>query len=113
MPILIKRKIGTNLTWEANALFKASFPKGEDVFEIPNINYMTYLHKSFDLIEATDEEGNEIDLTKIQNCCGQSIKLEIVQQVITSTLHESLNNINITDNIIKEDENIIDPHEER
>ena len=118
MPILIQRKPNTNLTWEANALFKASFPAGENIFEIPNINYMTYLYKFFDLIEATDENGDAIDLTRIQNCCGQSIKLEVVKsydRAITAATVEYIKSIADTINssgVIKEDENVIDPSEE-
>lgn len=106
MAILIQRKPNTNLTWEANALFKASFPRGENVFEIPNINYMTYLYKSFDLIEATDKDGNELDLTSIRSCCGDSIKLDVVpkmDKLITSTVHETLNDLGVSDKVVNDE----------
>lgn len=80
MAIKIKRKPNTRLSWEANALFRASFPLGEDVFEIPNINWMVYLYKSFDLIEATDENGNDINLSSVMSCCKGSIKLEVTKE---------------------------------
>jgi hypothetical protein len=88
MPIIIKRKQNTNLTWEANALFSMAFPSGIDEFEIPRLEYMLYLHKQFELIKATDENGEDLDLTDICNCCRESIRLEIAQKYLTVKAEE-------------------------
>jgi hypothetical protein len=82
MPIIIKRKPNTNLTWEANALFSMAFESGKDEFEIPRLEYMLYLYKQFELIKATDENGDDLDLTDICNCCRESIRLEIAQKYL-------------------------------
>jgi hypothetical protein len=91
MPIIIKRKQNTNLTWEANAMFSMAFPSGIDEFEIPRLEYMLYLHKQFELILATDENGEDLDLTDICNCCRESIRLEIAQKYLDLKKEEEKN----------------------
>jgi hypothetical protein len=78
MAIKIQRKPGTNVTWIVDGTVNSAFPDGEDVFTIPSLNDMLYLHKYFTLIEATDENGNDLDLTDICNCCRESIRLELI-----------------------------------
>jgi hypothetical protein len=102
MPIIIKRKANTNLTWEANALFSMAFSSGIDEFEIPRLEYMLYLHKQFELIKATDENGDALDLTDICNCCRESIRLEIAEKYLA--LKKSEDFIDNDNNIYEEKE---------
>jgi hypothetical protein len=82
MPIKIQRKEGTNITWESNIVFSMAFSPTETIFEIPRLEYMLYLYKSFNIIEATDEHGDELDLTDICNCCRESVKLELLRKYL-------------------------------
>lgn len=80
MAIKIRRKRNTNITWECNTLFSMAFPPEQAVFEIPKLEYMLYLYKNFDLIEATDEFGEDLDITHICNCCRESVRLELLKE---------------------------------
>jgi hypothetical protein len=103
MPILIQRKVGTNLTWEANAMFSMAFTAGQDVFEIPRLEYMLYLHKQFNLIQATDENGEDLDLTDICNCCRESVRLELVQKY-QALKDEEDKEVKVENNVVIEDQ---------
>jgi hypothetical protein len=61
--IKILRKKGSSLSWMVNSLFTAAFPLEKDEFEIPNINWMAYLSKDFEVIEYTDVNGVPLDIT--------------------------------------------------
>ena len=112
MPIIIHRKEGTNLTWESNAMFSMEFPAGQDIFEIPRLEYMLYIHKSFELIQATDEDGNDLDLTDICSCCRESIRLEIAEKYLAIKAEEEkeqeLENVNVNINTVVEEKEIGD-----
>jgi hypothetical protein len=100
MPIIIKRKQNTNLTWEVNAMFSMAFPSGIDEFEIPRLEYMLYLHKQFELIKATDENGEDLDLTDICNCCRESIRLEIAQKYLAIKAEEKAEEVEFKKDIL-------------
>jgi hypothetical protein len=61
--IKILRKKGSSLSWMVNSLFTAAFPLEKDEFEIPNINWMAYLYKDFEVIEYSDANGTPLDIT--------------------------------------------------
>lgn len=67
--IKILRKKGSSLSWMVNALFTAAFPLDQDEFEIPNINWMAYLHKDFEVIEYSDANGNALDISLVGMPC--------------------------------------------
>ena len=98
MAIKIVRKQNTNVTWERNALFSAQFDKDKDVFIIPSLLWMYYLYKNFELVEATDENGNELDLSDVKICCGESVKLNVNKNAPVIIENELANNIDLENN---------------
>ncbi len=50
-------------------MFTAAFPLDQDEFEIPNINWMAYLHKDFEVIEYSDAAGNPLDISAVGMPC--------------------------------------------
>ena len=77
MSIKIIRRTGSGVSWVRNSLFYMEFPPEEIEFEIPSLMWMVYLFKEFELIEATDENGKELDLTNVRTCCSEAINLRV------------------------------------
>jgi hypothetical protein len=77
MPITIVRKKNNGISYIRNAMFCKEFPPEEFEFTIPSLSWMVYLCNDFDLIEATDENGNILDLTNIKCCCGSYAKFNV------------------------------------